>query len=435
MIYDHVSFRYTGRMGADVESGLTAAQKLNASKSVIFGTGYEDGKKVTIGASRKGRIWSFATANILILTNWCKAVGTKLLNEAIDPDEVLKGTLESEFIAARPSLMPITVDWPEDVYKDTETAYSFIFSDGTESLLLHTDIRLKDGSEEGDLRFELFAGSASVEVALTLHEKDGVKDCTYSVLEDQKAQVKHRGLSLPVEKFFYEHDPVFWFVDGSSLEGNKLTRLKVKYPPYDRQKIEAWDWPNIDLKKESQGVNKESDSIQYHVLVELKKGTYDVIFDDDDKGEAADVVTIRIGERDNGRKVIEVEFYHCKYSKEKFPGRRIGDLYEVCGQAQKSIHWMESYAKQVELFTHLLRREPKRKEGQEATRFEKGNRDDLIKIREMSRVLPMELKIFIVQPGLSRANASDDQLQLLSVTENHLMETYKLPFGVIASYK
>jgi len=34
---------------------------------------------------------------------------------------------------------------------------------------------------------------------------------------------------------------------------------------------------------------------------------------------------------------------------------------------------------------------------------------------------------------LSRANASDDQLQLLGVTQNYLMETYKLPFGVIAS--
>jgi hypothetical protein len=94
---------------------------------------------------------------------------------------------------------------------------------------------------------------------------------------------------------------------------------------------------------------------------------------------------------------------------------------------------VESYAKQVELFTHFLRREPKRKEEQEATRFEKGNRDELIKIREMSRVLPMELKIFIVQTGLSQVDASNDQLQLLSVTENHLMETYKLPFGVIAS--
>jgi hypothetical protein len=51
----------------------------------------------------------------------------------------------------------------------------------------------------------------------------------------------------------------------------------------------------------------------------------------------------------------------------------------------------------------------------------------------MSRLHPMELKVFIVQPGLSKGKATRDQLELLSVTENHLMETYQLPFGVIAS--
>lgn len=51
----------------------------------------------------------------------------------------------------------------------------------------------------------------------------------------------------------------------------------------------------------------------------------------------------------------------------------------------------------------------------------------------MSRDKHTELKIFIVQPGLSKSEASIDQLRLLSVTEAYLMETCQLPFGVIAS--
>lgn len=39
-------------------------------------------------------------------------------------------------------------------------------------------------------------------------------------------------------------------------------------------------------------------------------------------------------------------------------------------------------------------------------------------------------KIFIVQPGLSKAQASTEQLELLSVTETYLMETYRLPLGL-----
>jgi hypothetical protein len=51
----------------------------------------------------------------------------------------------------------------------------------------------------------------------------------------------------------------------------------------------------------------------------------------------------------------------------------------------------------------------------------------------MARVWPVNLKIFIVQPGLSKSGATVEQRELLSVTENHLMETYKLKFSAIAS--
>jgi hypothetical protein len=41
--------------------------------------------------------------------------------------------------------------------------------------------------------------------------------------------------------------------------------------------------------------------------------------------------------------------------------------------------------------------------------------------------------ITIVQPGLSKADVSFDQLQLLAVTENHLFERANIPFKVVAS--
>jgi hypothetical protein len=50
----------------------------------------------------------------------------------------------------------------------------------------------------------------------------------------------------------------------------------------------------------------------------------------------------------------------------------------------------------------------------------------------MSRLCPVSLKIYIAQPGLSKSGATRDQLELLSVTENHLMETFQISFGVIA---
>jgi superfamily II DNA or RNA helicase len=56
--------RYTGRMGADVEVAMTDVQRRHGVKSVLAGTGYENGAKVTVGASRKGRIWSVRRTHI-----------------------------------------------------------------------------------------------------------------------------------------------------------------------------------------------------------------------------------------------------------------------------------------------------------------------------------------------------------------------------------
>ena len=65
-------------------------------------------------------------------------------------------------------------------------------------------------------------------------------------------------------------------------------------PPYNAAKIQSWDWTGIDIQKESQGTAKRADSVQARVIRELQTRDYHMIIDDDAKGEAADVVAIRI---------------------------------------------------------------------------------------------------------------------------------------------
>ena len=91
----------------------------------------------------------------------------------------------------------------------------------------------------------------------------------------------------------HEHSPVVWFADGASLERNLLTEPNRKFAPYPAHKIRVWDWSKANIRKESQGITREAATIQFNVIEELKKGDYDIIFADDDSGEAADVVTIR----------------------------------------------------------------------------------------------------------------------------------------------
>lgn len=341
-------------------------------------------------------------------------------------------TLESKAVGALPTQRAIGIDWPEIVYKEPETTFAFVVDEHDEWPLHWTDLLLSERADAGVLTFALVSPQESIEIALTLFVDEGVEKCRFSVLNDRRLLVRFGASLISADEFFQEHPPVVWFVDGASLEGNTFTPLKTKYAPYARERIAAWDWSGVDLRRESQGAEKAPESIQFRVIEELKKKDYDLIVDDDGPGEAADIVTIKLSSSAPSGKFVAIEFYHCKYSK-AVPGRRIEDMYEVCGQAQKSIRWMYSHEKQVELFTHLLRREHDRRAKYGASRIEVGDDDRLIAIREMSRAFSITLRIFIVQPGISRTQATVDQLELLSVTENHLMETYDLPFGVIAS--
>jgi hypothetical protein len=429
--------RYTGRMGSDVEPALTPAQRQRARKSVLSGTGYENGETATVGASRKGRIWSHQRTRVDQLVEWCKRIGAKLLDTSIDPDEVLKGTLEAKTILERPMIMPIAVDWPEEMYTTPETTWS-VSIDGVEIPLSELEIELVNPSVDRALRIAIASEKERAELQLEFFEDGGgdsrIPNYRFFALGERRVEV-HHGSSQgeSVESFFYYDPPVVWFADGSSLEGNQHVPLKSTHAPYDATKIQVLDWNGANIRNESQGRTKDQTSIQTRLILELKKRDYSIIFDDDDSGEAADIVAIRLVGEPSAPTSIDVEFYHCKYSSEDAPGHRVEDLYEVCGQAQKSIAWMSSPQKKIDLFTHLLRREAKRQDDGGPTRFEVGGWESLQTIREMSHLCAVKLSIYIVQPGVSKAQASRDQLLLLAVTETYLLETRQVPFGVITS--
>ncbi len=423
--------RYTGRMGADVEAGLPDVQRRHALKSVLAGSGYEEGEETTIGASRKGRIWSHKRERVDQLVEWCKKIGAKLLDNTIDPEDILRGTLEAKAVLERPVKMPIAIDWPESVYTTQEAIWSVKFGDNTYSLS-DLDLEIISPSVDGPLRFSISSETEEIRLELQLFEEEESPKYRFVVVDHGRASISRgeRALRESIAEFFYNDPPTIWFADGSSLEGNQYIELRTTRPPYDVAKIQAWDWSGINIRKESQGDRKDADSIQARVIQTLRTLNYDMIIDDDGKGEAADVVTIR--RINDERPRIEVEFYHCKYSQEATVGQRIKDLYEVCGQAQKSIFWMRP-EKRTDLLTHLLRREERRQEAGLSSRYEVGDGELLLTIREMSRIYPMSLKIFIVQPGLSKSRATREQLELMSVSETYLIETFQLAFGVIAS--
>jgi hypothetical protein len=129
--------RYTGRMGADVEAALTEVIKRKGRKSVLAGGGFENGHRATIGASRRGRVWSHQREHVAHFIEWCDEIGRKVLDPTIDPDEVLKGTLNAKTVTARPAVIPICADWPEEIIRHPrccgQSPFKLIGYDSTET--------------------------------------------------------------------------------------------------------------------------------------------------------------------------------------------------------------------------------------------------------------------------------------------------------------
>jgi len=249
----------------------------------------------------------------------------------------------------------------------------------------------------------------------------------YVCIDNPGIEIRIGRDQLKMVDYFQENGPLLRFIDQSVLETNYYTRLKNnEYIKIDSDNIVVWDWNGIDITKESQGINRErTDSIQYRAISNLKNGDYDIIFDDDDSGEIADIITIK-----NRNDKIEFEFYHCKFSTSPHPGSRVDDLYVVCGQAQKSITWKQSG---VRLIERMLARERSRMAKYGVSRFEKGDVRKLHEIRNKLKKFLYDLKINIVQPGVDSAAITDPMHQILGSTKSYLLDTYGLKFYIICS--
>jgi hypothetical protein len=169
------------------------------------------------------------------------------------------------------------------------------------------------------------------------------------------------------------------------------------------------------------------DSVQRHVIDTLLADgeAYDLVFDDDGAGEIADVVTLRVTEG-----LVQVTLHHCKYSSAEAPGARVKDLYEVCGQAQKSARWRD---RPNRMFKHMLQREKRRLEKGQTSRIELGDAAFLKKLKASWQDYRYEFNARIVQPGLSRAAVTEEGLHLLASVETYLLETRGMRLKVIAS--
>lgn len=425
--------RYTGRMGSDVEARIGQAARQGATRAVLAGQGFERGQRVSVGAAKRGRVWSNLRLRVDTFATWARGIGLKLLDETIDPDAVLAGTLKPDVVGSAPNKAIITAEWPLELLMRPEYVTNFLTSGVTEESLTNVDIEVRQRADEGPIVLRVFCERWEALFQLELFGANDSFDFRFIQIDGPQMNIR-RGQSVELlAEFFTNFPPVIWFADGSSLEGCQYVELPSSaLQPFSIERLTVVDWTGVDIRKESQGESRTAATVQHRLIEQLQRDAiYDVIFDDDGAGEAADVVAIKVV-TEGERRVINVELYHCKYAGGA-PGGRVDDLYVVCGQAQRSTGWLANHERRTELFTHLLKRDGLRTSQGRSTRFERGDSQTLTQIRDLSRRCEVKLQVIVVQPGLSVAAATRSQLTLLAVTERYLTDTYEIPLHVLCS--
>lgn len=417
--------RYRMFAGIDIADGITGAIKGSAIKSNLFGIGYENGHDISIGCSYKGTIWARWVEDINFWKEWCNKQAEKILNQSINTTDILKGALVSEEIKVRPAIVPYRIDFPVAIEEDWNGSINMMtpLSDSNSNFM---NIGLLTFNETSTLNF--FVGNNTFQEIFSLN----ITGTGYSISHKKGSNITiqlSRNKKMSLSNFFQENPPIIWFVDGSSLEGNFIVKSKSARPiKFSQKNIIVWNWSGTDIKKESQGSTKMVDSIQYKLISELKSsGKYCLIFDDDGSGEIADVIAIQ---EDTINKKLLFELYHCKYSGEAHAGARVGDLYEVCGQTEKSIKWASN---PKNIFDRLMKREHDRSNNNKSTRYELGNDPLLFTLKKKLKFYSSTFKVYIVQPGVNHSQITDAMHQVLCSSEAYLQDTYAIPLTLICS--
>ena len=228
-------------------------------------------------------------------------------------------------------------------------------------------------------------------------------------------------------EYFIESPLVIYYANGAQSQGSIYVELKYSVSPIAKVFLNVFDCQWVALHKEAQGVYPyEQDSIQYFFSKYIEN-EFDILYDDDGSGEIADL----IGFKDLDT-CIEIHLYHLKYAKGGVVSNQIGNFYEVCGQAQKSLRWKDKSEKG--LFDHLFARKIKKYKDKTCSRLLKGSEDDMEKLAAAAK-WRKEVKLFIniVQPSLSKTRASDDILILLGGISQYLKETGNVDLKIYCS--
>jgi len=416
---------FTSYFGPNVTEGLAHIEKAEAHLNNIACLGYEDGERVLWGGTQKrGKIWQVKTGTVADWISWTSSTWAKVTSEDQLGTNITRDFLRPQKMDQPHDSAAIAAQWGEQAQMRQSDQQAVVFG-STAIPVVFVDLEVVNSDASSPVTFRLSTGGMTSDYRLTISSELPGGYRHEHVSGPPVKFKKGRDEAIPLEEYLAKDPFVVRYVDGTFSYNCYHIATNLSGHVFSKDRIETWDWRGIPLNKESMHKARDTATIQYRTYEQLKDD-YDVIFNDDGHGEAADLVCLK----DIDETTIGLCLVHCKGAYGGKVSQDIRNFYVVCGQAQKNI--TAKHKGLPRLYHDLKRRHDAwMKEG--FSRFLKGDIKHLAYFKEKSRRAKLQFEAILVQPGASLATITDDSLRLLATTEIYLTKTTEAAFRVITS--
>jgi hypothetical protein len=282
--------------------------------------------------------------------------------------------------------------------------------------LLECDLEIRGITPDGAMAFAI----------VTIDGKEfpwsyRVRKGEFTITKDfpMAAEIRRGRNKVLLQDFLNEDPPAFLLIDGSEVIGGEVYRPTPFGGEYSADSLVVKNWMDCNIRTESiwKDRARRDGTVQGHAVDMCRSEGFDLIFNDDDAGEIADLVCFK-----RSSSSFIVRFVHCKFSGEEKAGARSGDVTEVASQASRSVRWTG----RIEELIKQLRRRAK-KLNHKDSRFIAGSIALLNTYERLGAAVRPSYEIVAVQPGVSKKALKADQKTVLGAADSYLRQTVEIP--------
>jgi len=426
---------YKQIMGSLAQMAVLPTDKYGYTRGHSFGGGFDPvfQKEILLGISTSSKVWSLEDNKIKYFVEWCANIAKKVNDPNMDNlatplSELDSGKVVDSFLKEK----IFFADWDSNQYYHFAT---IVFIDNDElpvhsALLCSCRIHIYDQTEDR-ISFIISKENFECKIDYRLSPRVNFEYASNTTHKLSIAKGQSYGSTSSI-LYLLNESPINLFYESLSKQiGCVLFEFSSeKIKTIDAKQIVLHSWPStVNVFKEfysqqeiRQGLNKIHSIHEY--IIEQAKLDYDVVFYDHASLEIADVIGFKKG---------KVQFWHCKKQSNPEPNCSIKDIYEVCGQAVKSVIWSNRKL----LINQICNRAD---QNNSSRRLKKGDLETIRDILESfdNPIIPVD--ITIVHPGLKSQNldhiqkmAFDRIKLLLSGANSYLTEVSSCKLLVMCS--